>query len=178
MNVITVKERHGLVFGRKPQPQETTHLVVEVSKADVKKPSQSEVRTQKLVLTDKDGLTRAQLQCAGKGAVALTFHDGDGKMGMLLGLDPQQSPTLAMVKDGKVKVSVEVDKVNHQPLLTLRGPSESKVEVGYDGKDNSAVGLHDANGRLRVSISLDAKGDAEVRIFDKNGYIQSQLKPV
>ncbi len=164
------------MFGKKPQP-ETAHLVVEVSKADVKKPSEAEVRAQKFVLTDRDGHTRAQLQSAGKGAVALTFHDSDGKMGMLLGLDPQQSPTIAMVKDGKVKASVELDKENHQPLLTLRGSSEAKVEVGYDGKDGAVVGLHDSNGTLRVAISLDARGDAEVRVFDKNGYIHSQLKP-
>ena len=165
------------MFGKKPQQPETTHLVVEVSKADAKKPSQPEIRAHKFVLTDKDGLTRAQLQCAGKGAVALTFHDGDGKMGMLLGLDPNQSPTLAMFKDGKVKAGVELDKTNNQPLLTLRGAAEGKVEVGYDGKDNALVGLHDANGKLRVSITLDSKGDAEVRIFDKNGYVKSQLKP-
>lgn len=164
------------MFGKKPQP-ETTHLVVEVSKADSKKPSEPEIRAQKFVLTDRDGFTRAQLQCAGKGAVALTFHDGDGKMGMLLGLDPNQSPTMALFKDGKVKAGIELDKTNNQPLLTLRGAAESKVEVGYDGKDNASVGLHDANGKLRVSITLDAKGDAEVRIFDKNGYINSQLKP-
>ena len=42
---------------------------------------------------------------------------------------------------------------------------------------NALVGLHDANGKLRVSITLDSKGDAEVRIFDKNGYVKSQLKP-
>jgi hypothetical protein len=164
------------MFGKKPQP-ETSHLVVEVSKADAKKPSEPEIRAQKFVLTDRDGLTRAQLQSAGKGAVALTFHDGDGKMGMLLGLDPNQSPTIAMVKDGKVRAGVELDKTNNQPLITLRGGSESKIEVGYDGKDSASVGLHDANGKLRVAITLDSKGDAEVRIFDKNGYIKSQLKP-
>lgn len=166
------------MFGKKPQPQpEPSHLVVEVTRADAKKPSQAEVRAHKFVLTDKDGLTRAQLQCAGKGAVALTFHDGDGKMGMLLGLDPNQSPTVAMFKDGKVKAGIELDKANSQPLISLRGAAESKVEVGYDGKDNASVGLHDANGKLRVSITLDSKGDAEVRIFDKNGYVTSQLKP-
>jgi hypothetical protein len=152
------------MFGKKPQPQpESAHLVVEVTKADAKKPSQPE--------------TRAQLQCAGKGAVALTFHDADEKMGMLLGLDPHQSPTIAMFKDGKVRAGVELDKTTSQPQISLRGAGEGKVEVGYDGKDNASVGLHDANGKLRVSISLDSKGDAEVRIFDKNGYITSQLKP-
>lgn len=166
------------MFGRKPQqPPEPAHLVVEVSKADAEKPSQSEVRAQKFVLTDKDGATRAQLQSAGKGAVALTFHDGDGKMGMLLGLDPHQSPTVAMFKDGKVKAGIELDKTNQQPLVTLRGAADSKMEVGYDGKDNASVALHDTNGKLRVSITLDAQGDAQVRVFDKNGYVQSQLKP-
>jgi hypothetical protein len=164
------------MFGKKPQP-EATHLVVEVSKADAKKPSAPEIRANRFVLTDKDGFTRAQLQCAGKGAVALTFHDSDGKMGMLLGLDPNQSPTMAMFKDGKVKANIELDKTNNQPLISLRGAAESKIEVGYDGKDNSSVGLHDANGKLRVSITLDSKGDAEVRIFDKNGYMKGQLKP-
>jgi hypothetical protein len=165
------------MFGKKQPPPEPTHLVVEVTKADAKKPSQAEIRANRFVLTDRDGFTRAQLQCAGKGAVALTFHDGDGKMGMLLGLDPNQSPTMAMFKDGKVKASVELDKTNDQPLISLRGPSDAKVEVGYDGKDNATVGLHDPNGTLRISITLDNKGDAEVKIFDKNGYMKGQLKP-
>lgn len=164
------------MFGKKPQP-EPVQLVVEVSKNDAKKPTEPEVRAQKFVLTDREGHTRAQLQSAGKGAVALTFHDSDGKMGMLLGLDPHQSPTIAMVKDGKVKASVELDKENHQPLLTLRGAAEGKIEVGFDGKDGAILGLHDTNGTLRVAISLDSRGDAEVRVFDKNGYIHSELKP-
>lgn len=165
------------MFGKKPQQPEPVQLVVEVSRADAKKPSDSEVRAHKFVLTDSDGSTRAQLQSAGRGAVALTFHDTDGKMGMLLGLDPHGSPTIAMMKDGKVKAGVELDKVNSQPLITLRGAGESKVEVGYDGKDNASVGLHDTSGNLRVSITLDAHGEAQVKIFDKNGYAQSELKP-
>ncbi len=164
------------MFGKKPQP-EPAQLVVEVSKNDARKPTEPEVRAQKFVLTDREGHTRAQLQSAGKGAVALTFHDTDGKMGMLIGLDPQQSPTIAMVKDGKVKASVELDKENHQPLLTLRGAAEGKIEMGFDGKDGAILGLHDTNGKLRVAISLDARGDAEIRVFDKNGYIHSELKP-
>ena len=154
------------MFGKKPQP-EPAQLVVEVSKNDARKPTEPEVRAQKFVLTDREGHTRAQLQSAGKGAVALTFHDTDGKMGMLIGLDPQQSPTIAMVKDGKVKASVELDKENHQPLLTLRGAAEGKSEMGCDGKDGAMLGLHDTNGKLRVAISLDARGDAEIRVFDK-----------
>ena len=164
------------MFGKKPHP-EPAQLVVEVSKNDARKPTEPEVRAQKFVLTDREGHTRAQLQSAGKGAVALTFHDTDGKMGMLIGLDPQQSPTIAMVKDGKVKASVELDKENHQPLLTLRGAAEGKIEMGFDGKDGAILGLHDTNGKLRVAISLDARGDAEIRVFDKNGYIHSELKP-
>lgn len=162
------------MFGKKPEPQ---HLVVEVSKADAKKPSESELRAHKFVLTDKNGHTRAQLQSAGKGAVALTFHDSDGKMGLLLGLDPNQSPTLAFVKDGKVRAGLELDKKNDQPKLTLSGPGDATIDLGYDGKDNACVNLHDANGKVRVGITLSAKGDAEIKIYDKNGYVTSQVKP-
>lgn len=165
------------MFGKKPQQPEPAHLVVEVSRADVKKPSEAEVRAQKFVLTGSDGSTRAQLQSAGKGAVALTFHDSDGKMAMLLGLDPTGSPTIALVKDGKVRAGLELDRTNSQPRITLRGAGEGKIEVGYDGKDNASVGLHDSTGKLRVSISLDAAGEAQVKIYDKNGYTESELKP-
>lgn len=161
---------------RKKQPIEPLQLIVEVSKADAQKPSESEVRAQKFVLTDSNGFTRAQLQCAGKGAVALSFHDGDGKMGMLLGLDPNQSPTLAMLRDGKVKASLDIDKATNSPQLSLRGASESKIEAKFDDKDNAVIGLHDTSGKLRVSICLTASGDAEISIFDKNGYIKNQLK--
>lgn len=162
------------MFGKKPEP---VHLVVEVSKADSQKPSENELRAQKFVLTDKNGDTRAQLQSAGKGAVALSFHDDDGKMGLLLGLDPNQSPTLAFVKDGKVRAGLELDKKSDQPKLTLSGSGDSKIDLGYDGKDNACVNLHDANGKVRVGITLSAKGDAEIKIYDKNGYVTSQVRP-
>ncbi len=162
------------MFGKKSEP---LHLVVEVSKADAKKPTENELRAQKFVLTDKNGHTRAQLQSAGKGAVALSFHDGDGKMGLLLGLDPNQSPTLAFVKDGKLRAGIELDKKNDQPKLTLNGSGDSKIDLGYDGNDNAAIHLHDTNGKVRVGITLSAKGDAEIKIYDKNGYVTSQVKP-
>lgn len=158
---------------KKPEPQ---HLIIEVSSADKKKPSEPEIRAEKFVLTDSDGNTRAQLQCAGGGAVALTFHDDKGKMGLLLGLDPNQSPTVAFVKDGKMKANVELDKSTQQPQITLAGAGKSKVEVGYDKTENASLRLKDNDGHLRLSISLSAKGDAQVKLFDKAGYTQNELK--
>lgn len=158
---------------KKPEPQQ---LVIEVSNADKKKPSEPEIRAQKFVLTDVDGNTRAQLQSAGKGAVALTFHDDKGKMGMLVGLDPNQSPTLAFVKDGKMKANIDLDKKTNQPSLTLSGGGKSKVEVGFDKTEAASIRLHDTDGALRLSLSLSAKGDAKVKLFDKQGYTLNELK--
>lgn len=159
---------------KKKEPQ---HLVVEVSSADNKKPSEGEVRAQRFVLTDSEGNTRAQLQCVDGGAVALTFHNDKGKMAMLLGLDPDQDPTFAFIKDGKKKASFELDKQTSQPSLSLHGSEKSKVEIGFDKTDNASVRLCDNEGSVRLSISLSAKGDAQVKLFDKKGYIQNELKP-
>lgn len=164
------------MFGKKPA-QEPTQLIVTVSKSDSKTPSEPEVRAGKFVLTDSEGFPRAQLQCAGKGAVALTFHGGDGKMGLLIGLDPNGSPTLAMMKDGKVRAGIDLDKDKGHAQLTLKGPLDSKIEAGYSDPDRASLGLTDANGKLRVSINLDLQGGAEIKIYDKNGYAVSQLKP-
>jgi hypothetical protein len=161
------------MFGKKKQPQ---HLIIQVNRSDAKKPSQDEVRANKFVLTDIDGNTRAQLQCVAGGAVALTFHDDDGKMGMLLGLNPQQSPTLACVKDGKMKVNLDLDPKSHSPSLTLHGGGKSKVDVGFDKSDNASMQLHDQQGNVRVSISLSASGDAEVKLFDHRGYVVREMK--
>ncbi len=158
---------------KKPEPQQ---LIIEVNKADAKKPSEPETRTQKLVLTDVDGNTRAMLQCAGGGAVALTFHDDSGKMGMLLGLDPNQSPAMALVKDGKMKANLGLDKKTNEPALTLNGPDKSKVEVGYDKAETASLRLHDNEGNVRLSLSLTAKGEAQVKLFDRKGYTVKELK--
>ena len=160
------------MFGRKVEPK---HLVVKISRADAKKPSHAELRAHKFVLTDVDGNTRAQMQCVKEGAVALTFHEDDGKMGMLLGLDPHQSPTLAFVKDGKAKANLELDPRAHQPSLTLHSKGKAKVEVGFDKTDNAAVRLHDDEGQLRLSISLSADGSAQIKLFDRRGYVVSQM---
>lgn len=160
------------MFGRKPEPK---HLIVEVARADAAKPSQPEVRAHKFVLTDADGHTRAQMQCVKGGAVALTFHNDEGRMGMLLGLDPDQSPTLAFMKDGKAKANLELDSKTHQPSLTLHSEGKSKVEIGFDKTDNAAVRLHDDDGQLRMSISLSADGSAQIKLFDKRGYVVSQM---
>ena len=162
------------MFGRKKK--EPQHLVIEVASSDAAKPSQDEVRANKFVLTDVDGKARAQLQCAGGGAVALTFHDAKGKMGLLLGLDPEQSPTMAFVKDGKMKVNLDINKNTQEPTLSLKGGGKSKVDVGFDKTSSASLRLHDADGALRVSISLSAKGDAQVKLFDSKGYVVSEMK--
>lgn len=161
------------MFGKKKTPQ---HLIIEVANPDAAKPSQDEVRAHKFVLTDAQGKARAQLQCAHGGAVALSFHDDRGKMGLLLGLDPDQSPTMAFVKDGKMKVNLDIDKSTQEPTLSLNGGGKSRVEVGFDKTSNASLRLHDTDGSLRVSISLSAKGDAQVKLFDSRGYVTSEMK--
>ena len=163
------------MFGKKkkPQPQQ---LIIEVAKSDKKKPSEPEIRANKFVLTDTDGNTRAQFQAASGGAVALTFHDDDGKMKMLLGLDPAQNPTLAFMEKGQMKANLDLDKTTGQPKLSLQGTGKSKVEVGFDKTDNASVRLHDEAGNVRASFSLSAKGDAQLRIFDNKGYLVNELK--
>ena len=162
------------MFGKKkPKPQ---HLIIEIASSDKKKPSQPEIRANKFVLTDDDGLTRAQFQCAAGGAVALTFHDDQGKMGVLLGLDPSQNPTLAFVQNGQKKANLDIDKGTEQPSLTLHGAGKSRVNVGFDKTDNASLRLTDEAGNLRVSISLSAAGDAQVKLFDHRGYVVSEMK--
>jgi len=162
------------MFGRKKSG--TQHLIIEVAKPDPYKPPKDEIRANKFVLTDVEGHARAQLQCAGGGAVALTFHDDKEKVGLLLGLDPDQSPTLAFVKNGKMKVNLDLDKSSEEPTLSLKGSGSSKVEVGFDKAENAAIRLHDNDGSLRVSISLSADGDAQIKLFDRRGYVVGEVK--
>lgn len=163
------------MFGRK-KPQQPQQLIIEIAKSDKKKPSEPEIRANKFVLTDPEGTTRAQFQCAAGGAVALTFHDDDGKMGLLLGLDPAQNPTLAFVQKGQMKANLDIDKNTGQPSLSLQGSGKSKVEVGFDKTDNASLRLHDEAGNLRASLSLSARGDAQLRLFDQNGYVVNQVE--
>jgi hypothetical protein len=158
---------------KKPKPQQ---LVIEVAKSDKKKPSEPEIRANKFVLTDSEGATRAQFQAAPGGAVALTFHDDAGKMGLLLGLDPAQNPTLAFVREGQMKANVGIDGKTDQPSLTLSGSGKSRVDVGFDKTDNASVRLTDETGSLRMSLSLSAKGDAQIKLFDQNGYLVNEFK--
>ncbi len=165
------------MFGRKPK-SEPEQLVIEVAKSDAKKPTQQEVRAQKFVLTDGEGKTRAQLQSAGKkGAVALTFHDEDEKMRLLLGLDPKQAPTLVMLEDGRPRVGLELDGKTGQPNLTLSGAGESKIQAGFDGSNKATITVHDGTGQMRVSISLDPSGQAQVALYDHKGYVREKLRP-
>ena len=159
------------MFGRK-KPQ---HLIIEVNKTN-SKPSEDEVRARKFVLTDNEGNPRAQLQAVPGGAVALTFHDDDGKIGMLLGLDPEQSPTMALLQDGKRKLNVELDKKTHQPNVSIEGSGSSHIEVGYDKTDNASIRLHDGQGCLRASLSLSADGSAQLKLFDQRGYVVGEVK--
>lgn len=158
---------------KKTEPQ---HLIIQVAKADSKKPSEPELRANRFVLTDSEGHTRAQLQCVKGGAVALTFHDDDGKMGLLIGLDPDHSPTLAFVKDGKMKANLDLDKKSHEPSLTLHSKGKAKVEVGFDKTDSAAIRLHDETGSLRASLSLSSNGDAQLKLFDQRGYVVNEVK--
>lgn len=162
------------MFGKPPkQPQQ---LSIEIPTGKSKPKGQAEVRARRFVLEDDDGSVRAQLQSAGNGAVALTFHDTAGKLGALLGLDPKQAPTLALVQDGKKKVSVELDRESGQPSLTLEGPADSKVVVGFGEQHQAGVTIHDQAGRLRLRISVAPDGSTEVALYDNKGYVRESLK--
>jgi hypothetical protein len=162
------------MFGKKKP--ESQHLIIEIAPPIPGKPPKDEVRANRFVLTDTKGKARAQLQCAGGGAVALTFHDDQEKVGLLLGLDPNQSPTLAFVKDGKMKVNLDLDRKTHQPNLSVKGEGGSRVEVGFDESENAAIHLHDVGGSLRLSISLTAKGDAQIKLYDNKGYVTNEFQ--
>lgn len=165
------------MFGKKPEKQPET-LTIEVSKPQSggrHKPAQGEVRAQKFLLEDGEGNIRAQLQSAGNGAVALTFHDNDGKMGLLVGLDPNQSPAVALVKEGQVKANVDLNRKTGHPSVKLSGPADSAIKLGFDAKDTAGLELHDQAGRLRVRISLTAQGEAEVALYDTKGYVREKM---
>lgn len=164
-------------YGKEREPKQPMQLVIEVASSDKakKRPAQPEVRARKFVLEDADCNVRAQLQSAGNGAVALTFHDQEGKMGVLLGLDPNQSPTLALVKEGKLKAGLEMDKTSGEPALTLSGPGKSKVVAGYDEKSHAHLDVVDIMGTVRVSITLDPSGKAEISVFDRKGFSKEKI---
>ncbi|MCA9793581.1 MAG: hypothetical protein KC910_17340 [Candidatus Eremiobacteraeota bacterium] len=134
------------------------------------------MRARRFVLEDDEGGVRAQLQSAGNGAVAMTFHDTAGKLGALIGLDPKQAPTLALLHDGKMKASLDLDKESGQPSLTLQGPADSKVTVGFNGQHQAGVDIHDQAGRLRLRISVAPDGATEVALYDNKGYVRESLK--
>lgn len=134
------------------------------------------VKARKFVLEDEQGRVRAELQSAPNGAVALSFHDTAGKMCALLGLDPRQAPTLALLKDGKVKAGLELGRNNGQPQLVLNGPSKASVGVGFDDRTgNAAVVIHDQSGTPRVSICMTPAGKTEVSLFDEAGYVAERM---
>lgn len=134
------------------------------------------IKARKFVLEDEHGKTRAELQSAPNGAVALTFHDLAGKMCALFGLDPRQAPTLALIKDGKVKAGVELGKNNGQPQLVLNGPGKSNVGVDFEDRTgNASVVLHDQSGIARVSIAMSPNGKTEISLFDEQGYVAERL---
>ncbi len=157
------------------QPKQPQHLTIEIPQANKKATGKAEVRARRFVLEDDEGGIRAQLQSAGNGAVALTFHDQGGKLGVLVGLDPKQNPTLALVKEGKMKAGLELDKESGQPALNLKGAADSQVTVGFDSKNNAEVSLTDQAGRLRVSITLAPNGEAQVALYDTKGYVREKM---
>lgn len=173
------------MFRRRPKPQPEP----QVAQPEVQTPEpvappkedpleRGELRAQKFVLLDSDGKTRAQLQAAGKGgAVALTFHDSDEKMRLLLGLDPRQAPTLAMIEGTDKRVEIGVDGKSGRPHLSLKAGGGSEVAVRFDEYDRASISLCDLKGQARVRISLEPDGRAEVALYDEKGYVAQKLHP-
>lgn len=132
--------------------------------------SSKELRTRKLVLEDEKGNPRAELKASANGSVGLAFKNSKGKMSALFGIDPNQSPTLVMLKDGKVRASMDRGK------LTLTGVNNAKVTVGIDDKSGEAgLVLKDAKGITRVSVTMDSNGRTTIATHDEQGYIDERL---
>ncbi len=171
------------MFRRKPKPQPEPPPVEVPAPEPVPPPKEDplereELRAQKFVLLDSDGKTRAQLQAAGKGgAVALTFHDSDEKMRLLLGLDPRQAPTLAMLEGAEKRVEIGVDGKSGRPHMSLKAGGRSEVAVHFDEYDRASISLSDLKGQARVRISLEPDGRAEVALYDEKGYVAQKLHP-
>lgn len=169
------------MFGRKTKPEPPA---VEAPAPNLEPPpkedplEREEFRAQKFVLLDSEGKTRAQLQAAGKGgAVALTFHDSDEKMRLLLGLDPRQAPTLAMLEGTDKRVEIGMDGKSGRPHLSLKAGGRSEVAVRFDEYDRASLSLSDTKGQARVRISLEPDGRAEVALYNEKGYVAQRLHP-
>lgn len=103
----------------------------------------SEVVTEKLVLVDAEGKTRASL-CMPDGVPSLILHDGEGNVRAVLRVSPE-GPALHLL-DAKTKAGLE-------------------LTVGDSGPN---VSLFDVNGRQRLTQEVIEAGPG-VKLLNENG---------
>lgn len=106
----------------------------------------SEVATEKLVLVDADGKTRASL-CMPDGVPSLILHDAEGNVRAILRVSAD-GPSLHLL-DSKTRTGLE-------------------LTVGEDGPD---VALFDANGKQRLTLKVNRfeSGVPSLSMRDPNG---------
>ena len=150
-----------------------------------------EIRTRKLVLTDKAGSDRVVLESGEDGAPILSLRDGRGSLrialttfddGMtsLVFVDNEGTKRLAIgtMADGSPLIhmfdrsgSGRVDFALHedQPVLTFMHGKE-RLAVGISAIDEGCdFSLHDSKGTVRAQIRLGLDGKVEFKLNDGSG---------
>jgi len=117
----------------------------------------SEVATEKLVLVDAEGKTRASL-CMPAGVPSLVLHDPEGNVRAILRVSPE-GPALHLL-DAKTKAGLELTVGDSGPdvsLFDVNGKQRLTFDIASPGKSGYESGLpglimRDPNGTASVVV--------------------------
>lgn len=119
----------------------------------------SEVVTEKIVLMDSDGKTRATLSVS-EGVPALSLYDTKGSIKAAMRLAPDGPSLLLLGSGSKASLELRVNETgSRQSLIDANGQERLTLEVSRGPLDESDCGgwpcllMHDTNGAATVVVA-------------------------
>ena len=135
-------------------------------------PTHPAIFSERFVLVDKSGLTRAELGVS-NGLVGLQMADEDGKRRVWLGIGEKGTVDIAfMDNEEKTRARLGIVEGQHGSALYLSGRDAKNlgsILLLVDTDGNPIIDLKDEIGISRVNLSVTNKGPSGLTISHENG---------
>ncbi len=108
------------------------------------------LRTKKIILEDKEGTARAELEIDKQGNALLHFNDDKNQSRLYLGITPDGTPRIGLsYAEGKGSIQLEAnDRLNSSAIIFCGPEGKPQILMGIANTGLPAFGLYDSTGKL------------------------------
>ncbi len=127
----------------------------------------TELRTQRLVLVDKEGNDRARLFTDDDtGGAFMSFLDQGRQQSLVISADKKGGASIDFYKNRKPQLSIMYDEGHATILLSSR---DKELLIQNDDKTGPSISMHGKDDGVRLDLTYNERGQASIVVWGGDG---------